>query len=48
MSTPHKISRAAAELGRKGGAAKTDAKREAARKNLKKARKTRWIALYPK
>jgi hypothetical protein len=33
----------AAEMGKKGGSATTDAKRKAARKNLKKARKTRWI-----
>jgi hypothetical protein len=33
----------AAALGRKGGAVKSDAKRAAARKNLKIARKTRWV-----
>jgi hypothetical protein len=33
---------AAAALGKKGGSSKTEAKRAAARKNLKKARKTRW------
>jgi len=33
----------AAALGRKGGAVKSDAKRAAARKNLQKARKTRWL-----
>lgn len=37
-----KVSDAAAEMGRKGGQAKTKRKRDAVRRNLEKARKSRW------
>jgi hypothetical protein len=37
-----KVSDAAAEMGRKGGTAKTKRKLAAVRKNLEKAREKRW------
>jgi hypothetical protein len=43
MSNHSKKNRAAAALGRKGGSVVSPAKRAAARKNLQKARKMRWV-----
>lgn len=43
MSKPAKKNKAAAALGRIGGSVVTKRKSDAARKNLAKARKTRWF-----
>jgi len=37
-----KVSEAAAAMGKKGGSVSTPAKRAAVRRNLEKARKSRW------